>query len=160
MSQMVVKATVEASKTQCLKAFLELQRLPPKHVLPTHNDLQKPSRVAMETAIYRSLHTPEPPNPPKVSKRSSRASPPVPEHWFWHVFGSFSGPLGPFSTLFWHSGRGGPGRLFWDFLGISGARGCGDSCIWRFPSQLATLINLNVALRDGHFSTWFTGLSK
>ena len=32
--------------------------------------------LTMGTAIYRSLHTPEPRNPKKVSKRSSRASPP------------------------------------------------------------------------------------
>ena len=39
---------------------------------------------------------------------------------------------GTFSTLFWHSGRGGPGTPLWDFLGISGPEGCGDSCIWGF----------------------------
>ena len=42
------------------------------------------SRVAMGTAIYRSLHTPEPRTPQKVSKRSPWAS----------LFDSFSGPMG------------------------------------------------------------------
>ena len=97
-------------------------------------ELQR-SRFAMGTAIYRSLHTPEPRDFQKVSKRSSWASPPGVSTKV-----SKKSPNTDFDallTLFWilwdffrhfltlRAGRPGKTatRLFWDF----GARGCGDT---------------------------------
>ena len=52
---------------------------------------------------------------------------------------------GTFSTLFWHSGRGGPGSPFWDFLGISGLGGVdtpvyGDCTRKFYPSSFSPFL--------------------
>ena len=90
----------------------------------------------MGTAIYRSLHALKPWNPRKVSparsvKKVSKKSQ-MTRKWVKKttklVFGDF---LDTFLTL--RAGR--PGSTFLRLFGDFGARGCRDSCLWRFPSQ-------------------------
>ena len=97
----------------------------------------------MGTAIYRSLDTPEPRNPRKVSKRCTRG---LPARSVKKV--SKKSPNTNFVVFLTHF------RVVWDFFdtfltlrarrfgstflrpfGGFGARGRGDSCIWRFPLQ-------------------------
>ena len=85
------------------------------------------------TAIYRSLQAFRARNPEKVSKKSPPPGPECPKSLETSREVSKKCPKETFPRLFWdfltllrlfgHSGPGGSGRFFWDFLGISGPEG-------------------------------------
>ena len=99
--------------------------------------------IAIGADIYRSPEALWARNPQKVSKWCSRASRPgvskkcrksakCPEKESKRLQHQCSGT---FSTLFLTLPTGRPGKSFLRLFGDSGARGCGDSCIWGLHTQ-------------------------
>ena len=94
-----------------------------------------PSGPEIPKKSEKSLPGPPAPGSQKVWKKSRKS----PEQTLSRLFPDFSGLFRDFFQTFWDPGAGGPGRLFSDFLGISGPEGARDSCSSRESSQLLSL---------------------
>ena len=113
--------------------------LPPILKFSSMNEI--PSEIGFKVCdVYRSLHTPEPRDPKKKSQKRLLGLPPR------SVKRVLKKPpntdFDTFLTLFRRHFLGREARedLFETFLGFRpNFRGCGDSCIWQFPSQFKAL---------------------
>ena len=103
-----------------LSPFKDLNLLTRKQTLESQHLRRRSARVELWRSHCRDI----PPKRPKSLRKTKL------------MFNYWPLPLAFVLTLFWHSGPGGRGRPFWDFvLGDLGARGPRDFCTWRFQSQ-------------------------